>query len=156
MSKTHLIAGLLIAGVIVAPVFAQTTTVSLTPQQVVAARQASFDMSSATFGAILKAAKEGADAKTESQPAAALASWAKVLPSLFPAGTGVGQTPMESKAKLDIWTDRAGFEKAAANYVTATATLSSLAEANNTAGFTAQLDEVKKACGGCHKPYRER
>ena len=156
MSKIHLIAGFLLAGVVVAPVFAQTAAVSLTPQQIVAARQASFDMSSATFGAILKAAKDGADAKTESQPAAALALWAKVLPSLFPAGTGEGQTPMESKAKLDIWADRAGFEKAAASYVAATATLSSLAEANNTAGFSAQLDEVKKACGGCHKAYRER
>jgi cytochrome c556 len=154
MSKFRFVACLSILAAVAAPVFAQTA--ELTPQQIVAARQASLELSSATFAAMLKAAADGADAKTSSQPAHALAMWAKVLPTLFPAGTGAGQTPLETKAKPEIWSDRAGFEKAAANYLAAATTLSSLAEADDTAGFKSQLDDVKKACIACHKAYKGR
>jgi cytochrome c556 len=155
MSKFHLVAALLIAGAVVAPVVAQTTSIAYTPQQVVAARQASLAMSSADFGAMLAAAKGGAEAKTQGGAAKSLALWAKVLPTLFPAGTAMSPT-LDTKAKPEIWTDHAGFEKAAADYIAATQQLSTLAEANDTAGFTAQLDQMKEACGACHKAYRAR
>jgi cytochrome c556 len=59
-----------------------------------------------------------------------------------------------SQALLLIWRDRANFDTAAANYAAATARLAALAAANDTAGFTKQLDEVNQACGLCHARFK--
>jgi cytochrome c556 len=118
------------------------------------ARQASLDMSSITFRSMGDAMKAGREAKSQGYPAAALAKWAKALPRMFPAGTGEGETSADSQAIIAIWRDRAGFERAAANYAAATARLAALAAANDTAGFTKQLEEVDQACGLCHARYK--
>jgi cytochrome c556 len=120
----------------------------------IAARQASLDMSSITFRAMGDAIKAGREAKSEAYPAAALAKWAKALPRMFPAGTGQGETSADTQARLEIWRDRAGFERAAANYAERTAQLAALAAANDTAGFTKQLDLVNQACAICHGRYK--
>ena len=120
----------------------------------IAARQASLDMSSITFHSMGEAMKAGREAKSQGYPAAALAKWAKALPRMFPAGSGVGETPVTTQARLVIWQDRAGFDRAAAHYAEATARLAALAAANDTAGFTKQLDEVDHACSACHARYK--
>jgi cytochrome c556 len=120
----------------------------------IAARQASLDMSSITFRSMGDAMKAGREARSEGYPAAALAKWAKALPRMFPAGTGQGETPAETQARPEIWRDRAGFEKAAANYADQTARLAALAAANDTAGFTKQLEVVNQACAICHGRYK--
>jgi cytochrome c556 len=74
---------------------------------------------------------------------------------MFPAGTGKGETSTNSQALPAIWRDRAGFDRAAANYADATARLVALAAANNTDGFTKQLEEVDQACGSCHARFKE-
>jgi cytochrome c556 len=121
----------------------------------IAARQASLDMSSITFRSMGDAMKAGREAKSVGYPAAVLAKWAKALPRMFPAGTGKGETSVFSQALPAIWRDRAGFDQAAANYANATARLAALAAANDTAGFTKQLDEVNQACGSCHARYKD-
>ena len=120
----------------------------------IAARQASLDMSSITFRSMGDAMKAGREAKSQGYPAAALAKWAKALPRMFPAGTGQGETSAISQALPLIWRDRANFDTAAANYAAATAKLASLAAANDTPGFTAQLAEVNQACGLCHVRFK--
>lgn len=142
----------LIAGLLFLAGAASAQTITYTPQQIIAARQASLDMSAATFGGMYTSAKAGTDAKKLSRAAKALSLWAKVLPTLFPAGTGPEQSAMPTK----IWSDNAGFEKAAANYIAATESLSAHAEAGDTAGFAAQLTAVDQACDACHKSYRAR
>jgi len=156
MPKLHLLTGLLIAGAAIAPGLAQTGSITYTPQQIIAARQASYEMSVMTFTEMQKAMKDGGEAKKQGFAAEGLAKWAKVLPTLFPTGTATGQTRMGTKAKPEIWTDRAGFDKAAATYIAATAKLAAFAEANDTPGFAAQLGEVKNACDSCHKTYKAR
>ena len=121
----------------------------------IAARQASLDMSSITFRSMGDAIKAGREAESQGYPAAALAKWAKALPRMFPPGTGKGETSANTQALPAIWRDRAGFDRAAANYAAATARLSALAAANDTAGFTRQLEEVNQACGFCHARYKE-
>jgi cytochrome c556 len=120
----------------------------------IAARQASLDMSSITFRSMGDAMKAGREAKSQGYPAASLAKWAKALPRMFPPGTGVGETSASSQALPLIWRDRANFDRAAANYADATARLAALAAANDTAGFTKQLEEVNQACGLCHARYK--
>ena len=121
---------------------------------VIAARQESMDMSSITLNSMGEAMKAGRDAKTQAYPAAALAKWAKVLPTMFLPGTGNGETSEDSQALSAIWQDRAGFDRAAADYADATAKLAALAAANDTAGFTKQLEEVNHTCSNCHSRYK--
>jgi hypothetical protein len=120
----------------------------------ISARQASLDMSSITFRSMVDAMKAGHEAKSQGYPAGVLAKWAKTLPRMFPSGTGTGETSANTQALLTIWRDRAGFERAAANYADATARLIALAAANDTAGFTKQLNQVNQACSFCHASYK--
>ncbi len=123
----------------------------------VAARQASLDMSLVTFGAMKHATDAGAEAKTQGYAANALSRWAKVLPTMFPAGTGADNADAaKTRALPAIWTDQAGFAKAAGNYADATAKLLDLAKAGDTPGFKAQLDVVDKTCDACHEAYRAK
>jgi cytochrome c556 len=118
------------------------------------ARQASLDMSSITFRSMVDAMKAGREAKSQVYPASVLAKWAKALPRMFPAGTGQGETSVSTQALPGIWRDRAGFDRAAANYMDATARLAALAAANDTPVFSKQLDEVDQACASCHSLYK--
>jgi cytochrome c556 len=126
----------------------------VSPVNAIAARQASLDMSSITFRSMGDAMKAGREAKSQGYPAAALAKWAKALPRMFPPGTGKGETPANTQALTAIWRDRASFDQAAANYAAATAKLAAMAAANDTAGFTRQLEEVNQACGFCHARFK--
>jgi cytochrome c556 len=121
---------------------------------VIAARQASLDMSAITFHSMGDAMKAGREAKTQAYSAAVLEKWAKALPKMFPAGTGDGETTTESQAMSAIWQDHAGFDREAAHYADATAKLSALAAANDTVSFTKQLEEVNASCNSCHSRYK--
>jgi len=132
----------------------QDVTAGVSGLDAIAARQASLDMSSITFRSMGAAMKAGRDAESQGYPAAALAKWAKALPRMFPPGTGERETSASSQALRAIWQDRAGFDRAAGNYASATARLAALAAANDTAGFTKQLEEVDQACAVCHAFYK--
>jgi cytochrome c556 len=133
----------------------QEDTPGISGLDAIAARQASLDMSSITFRSMGDAMKMGGEAKSQGFAAAGLAKWAKALPRMFPPGTGKGETSADTQALPAIWRDHAGFDRAAANYATATARLATLAAANDTVGFTKQLEEVNQACGSCHARYKE-
>jgi len=140
--------------VLAAAGLSQENTHGVSGLDTIAARQASLDMSSITFRSMGDAMKAGREAKTQGYPAAALAKWAKALPGMFPRGTGEGETSASSQALPLIWRDRANFDRAAAFYAAATERLAALAAANDTPGFTKQLEEVNQACGACHARYK--
>ena len=117
----------------------------------IAARQAAFKLSGSTFGGMKPAIDAGGDVTKLAGPANALADWAHALPGLFPAGSDGGKT----EALPAVWTDRAGFEKAAANYEAAARKLADLAKANDMAGVAAQWAVVRGTCGACHTSYRQ-
>lgn len=117
----------------------------------VAARQASFKLSAVAYLGIKAAIARGDDVKMLAFPAGALAGWAKAIPSMFPPGS----TTPASDALPTVWTDRPGFEAAAANMAAAATKLADLAKAGDTAGFAAQYGELGKTCGGCHEKYRK-
>jgi cytochrome c556 len=128
---------------------------SISGSDAIVARQASLDMSSITFRSMGDAMKAGREAKSQGYAAAVLAKWAKALPRMFPPSTGTGETTMSTQALIAVWRDRAGFDRAASNYADATARLAALAAANDTPGFTRQLEEVDRACASCHARYKE-
>lgn len=84
--------------------------------------------------------------------ARALERTSAMIPDMFPEGTGVGDT----RAKPDIWQNWAKFEVAAKALGTASGELARVAESGDMAAVGAQLQEVGKACGGCHKPFRKK
>ena len=74
----------------------------------------------------------------------------QALTSMFPEGSGLGDT----RAKPEIWSDWAKFEQAAADLETAAAKLIEATKGGEPGAIGAALGEVGGACGGCHKPFR--
>ncbi|MGA3186723.1 MAG: cytochrome c [Bryobacteraceae bacterium] len=152
LNRLIMLSGALIG--LTVPGLPQEDTHGVSGLDAIAARQASLDMSAITFRSMSDAMKAGREAKSQAYQAMVLAKWAKALPRMFPPGTGQGETSATSQALPLIWRDRANFDRAAADYAAATAQLASLAAANDTPGFTKQLDEVNQACGLCHARFK--
>ncbi|WP_431283453.1 c-type cytochrome [Humitalea sp. 24SJ18S-53] len=74
------------------------------------------------------------------------------FPTRFPAGSGTGET----RALPAIWTDRAGFDRAAANALTAAHTLRTTVNAGDAAATAQAFQALGGACGACHRPFRGR
>ena len=122
-----------------------------TREQLIAARQAAFDMSAASVGGIKAALARGDDVKTLGFAAGGVAKWAHALPGLFPLGSGGAP----SHALPSVWSDRAGFETAAANYAAAADAMAAAAKADDKDAFAAAFAQTGAACGACHKAFRE-
>lgn len=122
-----------------------------TAAQVIDGRQSAFLLSGALFGSMKGAVDRGEDVKGQAFAARSLAKWAKALPGMFPAGSGVEP----SEALPAIWTDRAGFQAKAAAYAAEADKLAALAAANDKAGFAAQWAAVRETCNACHTAYRK-
>lgn len=133
----------------------QASPVNVSGTDAIAVRQASMDMSSITLHSMADAIRSGREAKPVAYSATALAKWAKVVPTLFPLGTGKGEASVDTQALPEIWKDRAGFNRVAANYAAAAAELAVRAKANDIPGFTKQLLVVDQACRSCHTHYKE-
>jgi cytochrome c556 len=113
------------------------------------ARQAAFRLSGTVFGGMKPAIDRGDDVKTLVPAAKALAGWARALPGLFPAGSDGAAT----KALPNVWSDKAGFAKAAATYADAADKLATLAAAGDQPGFATQWGVVRQSCKACHDSY---
>jgi len=119
---------------------------------IVAVRKAGMDLQSAALGAVKAAVGAGVDVKNFANAGEAMSAWAKQIPSVFPPGTDKGNT----KALPAIWSDSAGYAKAAAALGTAADKLTVAAKANDKDAFAAAFKEVGTACGDCHKTYRAK
>lgn len=71
--------------------------------------------------------------------------------TLFPAGTSSDEMKGKTRAKKEIWTKRAEFEKAAAALKTAA---DKVAMAGDEKALKTAAADVSKTCGGCHKAFR--
>ena len=118
---------------------------------VIQARQAAFKLSLASFLGLKAAITRGDDPKTMVLPASAIAGWGKAIPTMFPPGS----QSAASGALPNVWSDRAGFESAAADMSAAAAKLADLAKAGDAPGVAAQWEVLKGACGNCHTKYRK-
>ena len=132
---------------------ARAADLVVTPDEIVAGRQASFDLQQGVFSAMKAAVDAGGPVKPLTDGAKGLVSWGHAMPGMFPVGT---EAAHNTKAKSEVWSDRAGFEKDAANFAAAAEKLVTLAEADDKAGFAAQWKETGGTCGACHRAYRNR
>jgi cytochrome c556 len=113
-------------------------------------RQAGQDLVLGTFAGIKAVITANGDVKTLEGPANAIRKWSTQFPTLFPAGSDKGTT----KAAPTIWTDNAGFQKAAMTLSTAAETLAAAAKSGDATQVAAAFKGVGDACGACHKEYR--
>ena len=119
----------------------------------IAARQAGFDLQAGVAAGMKTVIDGGGDVKGLVDGAKGLSSWGHTIPTVFPDGTQSGHN---TKARPEVWSDRAGFEKAAQNFWTQADKLATLADANDKAGFATQYTTTTQACGACHRSYRVR
>jgi cytochrome c556 len=120
---------------------------------IIETRQAGQDLLAGTFTGINQGVKHKVEVKAFADPAAAMARWMRQFPSTFPPGSDHGNN---TKALPAIWSNRAGFDQAAARLVAAADKLAQLAKADDTAGFTAQVQTVGQACKNCHDKFRAK
>lgn len=71
------------------------------------------------------------------------------IPSLFPPGTGKDAVP-KTRAKPEIWSQRADFEATAAKLAEETDKLGQIAARGNLDEVKAQVAVIGQACAGCH------
>jgi cytochrome c556 len=74
------------------------------------------------------------------------------FPSRFPEGSNVGDT----RARPEVWTDRAGFETAWRNLLPTLVTLRTAAAAGDVGATGAALQAAGGTCANCHRGYRAR
>jgi len=71
------------------------------------------------------------------------------IPSLFPPGTG-RDAGLKTRAKPEIWSERAEFEANAAKLATETEKLGDIAKGGDIEAVKAQVAVVGQACAACH------
>lgn len=121
-----------------------------TPERTVDLRQSKMGQSGGAVSALKKAADAGENLTTLTPRIEWLTQWADELPTLFPEGTDLAGTD----ARAEVWSDRAGFEAAAARFRTAVRALAAPAAANDRAAFLTAWAEVRANCASCHAAYK--
>ncbi|MBS0643539.1 MAG: cytochrome c [Acetobacteraceae bacterium] len=118
----------------------------------IALRQAAFDMNAGTFGLARTIVANKLDVKPLETGARGMVKWAALIPSMFPKGSDKGDT----KALPEVWSDPAGFKKAADEFGAAALKLADAAKAGDADGVAAATKAVGDACGACHKVFRAK
>ena len=142
--------GLLLASL--ATLAVSTVSIAAEPN-FIETRQAGQDLLAGDFAGIRAVVAAKGDVKTLENPAKAMARWIRNFPTQFPPGTEEGHN---TKALAAVWSDAAGFQKAANTLAEAADKLATLAKAGDADGVAAQVKVVGDACGACHRTYRER
>ena len=122
-----------------------------TPQQIVAARQAAYHLSAATMGSMKGVIDRGDAVTTQVFAARGVARWARALPTMFPDST---RSVTPTRARPEIWENRADFEAKAAAYAEAATRLAETAATGDRAAFAAQFDATRATCQACHERYQ--
>jgi cytochrome c556 len=92
------------------------------------------------------------DAAVAAENAAIVESLSKLPWAGFVAGTD----KMDTKAKAEVWSDAAGFKKAANDMVTAVAALNAAAKTNNLDALKTAFGGAAQSCKACHDAYRDK
>ena len=87
------------------------------------------------------------DAAVVKKNASTILEKLKEAHGLFPEGSGGG----DSRAKPEIWTDRAGFDQAMKD---AQAAATAMAAVTEEAAFVGAMKTLGGSCKGCHDKYR--
>lgn len=73
----------------------------------------------------------------------------------FPAGTGPS-SGVKTKAKADIWTKPAEFQKAREAFVAQSAKLKAAADSGNADAIKAEFGALRGTCKSCHEQFQDK
>jgi cytochrome c556 len=135
--------GLVMAGVLLA------MPVALVAQDVIATRKANFTAIRDDVRWVNQNRANGSMEEITMRTGRIVENMGKV-PGYFPAGSNTGDT----KAKAEIWSDRATFEARAADALREARALQALAAAGNRAGLEGGLRTLGATCNACHDRFR--
>ena len=143
----------LLAAIIVALGAGITGTAAADSANDIKYRKAHMKAQGAHISAIFMVLKgEAGDKSHIAFHASALAGIGAMAGSLFPAGSGTGDTA----ALAAIWEKPAEFKQVLQTLADATANLKAAAGSGDMAKIGAAAGGVGKACGGCHKVFRKK
>ncbi|MEE1876896.1 cytochrome c [Altererythrobacter litoralis] len=126
---------------------------SVSPGDLVAARQGGMAMSVFTLARLSAAANADAPLTQAALPTKGLARFAQALPTLFaPETAGIEGT----EALPAVWQDEEAFAARIAEYQAATAALADAARSDNREAFNTALASTKAACQACHDAFRAK
>ena len=117
----------------------------------IATRQADMAIQTSLLEAIMMAIGADADIVPLKDAAGAIEALGMAIPELFPEGTERGHN---TRALPAVWSDRAGFEKAAANLTEAARRMANAAATDNRPEFAKANLATVAACSTCHMAYR--
>ena len=120
---------------------------------IIEVRQVGMDLQAGTYTGIRAVVGAKGDLKSLEKPARALERWGKDIPMVFPAGTEKGHN---TKALPKIWSDNAGFQKAALKLSEEAGKLAVAAKANDPDAVAAATKSIGDACKACHDSFRAR
>ena len=123
-------------------------------QTVIRARQASYKQ----MGAAMKSIVEQSRSDTPSRPMLLQSTerilyFSRRISRWFPRGSGP-ETGIPTHARPEIWTDRAGFTRAAAGLEAAARRFGVIAQRGEPAAIRAAVPMVANACRACHDRFR--
>ena len=122
--------------------------------QTIQARQANYKQMAAAQKGISEQLRSGSpDIAQIRTRAAFLADRSVHVLRWFPRGTGP-EAGVRTRAKGEIWSDHAGFQRAGANFVVAARALNRAASSGDIAQVRAAFPGVGRSCGACHDGYR--
>ena len=127
------------------------------PLTTIAKRRALMRAQAAHAGAIDDFVEKGiGDPAVVAANAMGLFATAKLIPDLFPVGSGMDAYPGKTGAKPEIWADLNAFQAAAARLGEESVKLFQ-AQSGDKQAIAGQFEALaKNACGGCHTKFREK
>jgi cytochrome c556 len=133
---------------------ADSISAAMTGKAAIEARQDAMKSLGKDNKAVQGFVKDGKGSAADVEKAAmSMAAAAKKLPSLFPKGSGRGDfSDKETRADPKIWSDWAGFEKAAGVLAAESTKLAAVAKTGDKGAIAKQVGKL--GCGGCHDTYR--
>jgi cytochrome c556 len=118
------------------------------------ARQANYKQFGAALKGINDQLRSGSPDVAQIRPRAAfLAERSVLLLRWFPRGTGP-EAGVRTRAKPEIWSNHAGFQRAGAAFVVAARTLNRAVQSGDIAQIRAAMPALTRSCGGCHDNFR--
>jgi cytochrome c556 len=116
---------------------------------VVALRKTGMALNNGTYTELENLMATKTDMRRIGYFASVLQRWGNLIPELFPPGSDKEPT----RAKAEIWSDPAGFKKAAQTFADTAGSLAAAAKAGDAAAASAAFEKLDQACDDCHKSY---
>lgn len=142
-------------GAVLAALAVAIPVLAAAPADIVKQRHAAFKTMGGAFKSINDTIKGGAtDTTALAAPAATIVSQAKLLTTLFPAGTGPDK--VTTHALPIVWTQNAEFKALQGKLVTETGKLQAAVASGSVDAVKAQIPQVGGTCKACHDKFRAK